>query len=217
MKKNGTLWLMSCTLLLTISACNLPGLLQRQPTPEPTPTPDLGMVWYQGAGMQILLPDTYEQRDAKQDFGGILNSLEQFVGGEDSPLASLTDNLESNIAWWGEDTAAPAVSPTQLLIVKNEALEGVPLSLIKSGVKMFLGNDADALQTSDLTMGKREVTRFTYGKESTGWSAYVFKEQGMLWVVLFITPPANLAAQQDDFDYSVSSMVIEAPTPTPQP
>ncbi len=217
MKKNGTLWLMSCTLLLTISACNLPGLLQRQPTPEPTPTPDLGMVWYQGAGMQILLPDTYEQRDAKQDFGGILNSLEQFVGGEDSPLASLTDNLESNIAWWGEDTAAPAVSPTQLLIVKNEALEGVPISLIKSGVKMFLGNDADALQTSDLTMGKREVTRFTYGKESTGWSAYVFKEQGLLWVVLFITPPANLAAQQDDFDYSVSSMVIEAPTPTPQP
>ena len=217
MKKNGTLWLMSCTLLLTISACNLPGLLQRQPTPEPTPTPDLGMVWYQGAGMQILLPDTYEQRDAKQDFGGILNSLEQFVGGEDSPLASLTDNLESNIAWWGEDTAAPAVSPTQLLIVKNEALEGVPISLIKSGVKMFLGNDADALQTSDLTMGKREVIRFTYGKESTGWSAYVFKEQGLLWVVLFITPPANFAAQQDDFDYSVSSIVIEAPTPTPQP
>ena len=217
MKKKWTLWLMSCTLLLTISACNLPGLLQTPPTPEPTPTPDLGMSWYQGAGMQILLPDTYAERDVEQDLAGIWDSLSQFVGGQDSPLASLLDDLESNVAWWGEDTAAPAVSPTQLLIVKNEALEGVPLSLIKSGVKMFLGNDADALQTSDLTMGKREVTRFTYGKESTGWSAYVFKEQGMLWVVLFITPPANLAAQQDDFDYSVSSIVIEAPTPTPQP
>ena len=217
MKKKWILWLMSCTLLLTLSACNLPGLLQTPPTPEPTPTPDLGMSWYQGAGMQILLPDTYAERDVEQDLAGIWDSLYQFVGGQDSPLASLLDDLESNVAWWGEDTAAPAVSPTQLLIVKNEALEGVPLSLIKSGVKMFLGNDADALQTSDLTMGKREVTRFTYGKESTGWSAYVFKEQGMLWVVLFITPPANLAAQQDDFDYSVSSMVIEAPTPTPQP
>ena len=217
MKKKWILWLMSCTLLLTLSACNLPGLLQTPPTPEPTPTPDLGMSWYQGAGMQILLPDTYAERDVEQDLAGIWDSLYQFVGGQDSPLASLLDDLESNVAWWGEDTAAPAVSPTQLLIVKNEALEGVPLSLIKSGVKMFLGNDADALQTSDLTMGKREVTRFTYGKESTGWSAYVFKEQGMLWVVLFITPPANLAAQQDNFDYSVSSMVIEAPTPTPQP
>ena len=217
MKKKWTLWLMSCTFLLTLSACNLPGLLQTPPTPEPTPTPDLGMSWYQGAGMQILLPDTYAERDVEQDLAGIWDSLSQFVGGQDSPLASLLDDLESNVAWWGEDTAAPAVSPTQLLIVKNEALEGVPLSLIKSGVKMFLGNDADALQTSDLTMGKREVTRFTYGKESTGWSAYVFKEQGMLWVVLFITPPANLAAQQDDFDYSVSSIVIEAPTPTPQP
>jgi len=217
MKKKWTLWLMSCTLLLTISACNLPGLLQTPPTPEPTPTPDLGMVWYQGAGMQILLPDTYAERDVEQDLAGIWGSLSQFVGGQDSPLASLLDDLESNVAWWGEDTAAPAVSPTQLLIVKNEALEGLPISLITSGVKMFLGNDPNVLQTSTLTLGPREVTRFTYSKESTGWSAYVFKEQGLLWVVLFITPPANLAAQQDDFDYSVSSMVIEAPTPTPQP
>jgi len=217
MKKKWTLWLMSCTLLLTLSACNLPGLLQTPPAPEPTPTPDLGMSWYQGAGMQILLPDTYAERDVEQDLAGIWGSLSQFVGGQDSPLASLLDDLESNVAWWGEDTAAPAVSPTQLLIVKNEALEGLPISLITSGVKMFLGNDPNVLQTSTLTLGPREVTRFTYGKESTGWSAYVFKEQGMLWVVLFITPPANLAAQQDDFDYSVSSMVIEAPTPTPQP
>ena len=217
MKKNWTLLLVSCTLLLAITACNLPGLLQTPAPPEPTPTPDFGMVWYQGAGMQILLPDTYEQRDAKQDLGGILNTLEQFVGGQDSPIASLMDNLESNVAWWGEDTAAPAVYPTQLLIVKNQALEGVPISLIKSAVKLVLGSDTGSLQTETLTLGPRDVTRFTYGKESTGWTAYVFKEQGMLWVVLFITPPANLAAQQDDFDYSVSSMVIEAPTPTPQP
>ncbi len=216
MKKNLSIIWVSCILLLTSSACNLPGLLERQPTPEPTPTPDLGMVWYQGDGVQILLPDTYERRDAIQDLGGILTYLEQLAG-QNSPLSALTNNLESNIAWWGEDTAAPAVSPTQLLIVKNETLEGLPLSLIKSGVKMFLGNDADALQTSDLTLGSREVTRFTYGKENTGWSAYVFKEQGMLWVVLFITPPANLAAQQEDFDYSVSSMVIETPSATPQP
>ena len=217
MKKKWTLWLMSCTLLLTISACNLPGLLQTPPTPEPTPTPDLGMSWYQGAGMQILLPDTYAERDVEQDLAGIWDSLSQFVGGQDSPLASLLDDLESNVAWWGEDTAAPAVSPTQLLIVKNEALEGVPISLIKSAVNMFLNDDAKALKIETLTLGPREVTRFTYGKESTGWSSYVFKEQGLLWVVLFMTPPANLAAQLDDFDYSVSSMVIEAPTPTPQP
>jgi hypothetical protein len=217
MKKKWTLWLMSCTLLLTISACNLPGLLQTPATPVPTPTPDLGMVWYQGAGMQILLPDTYAQRDVEQDLAGIWDSLSQFVGGQDSPLASLLDDLESNVAWWGEDTAAPAVSPTQLLIVKNEALEGVPISLIKSAVNMFLNDDANSLKIETLTLGPREVTRFTYGKESTGWSAYVFKEQGLLWVVLFMTPPANLAAQLDDFDYSVSSMVIEAPTPTPQP
>lgn len=214
MKK--TILLLICALSLAAAAvaCNLP--LSPRGTPEPTPTPDYGMVWYQGEGMQILLPDTYVARNIQDDLPGILAAIRSFIGEGDSPLSSLVDNLEGNVAWWGYDAGAPAVSPVQLLIIKNESLEKSPVSLIGTALRLFLGRNAESLQTTSYTKDRRDITCFSYAHENTGWQAYVFKEQGILWVVLFITPPANLAAQQVYFDYSVNSMLI-APAATPQP
>jgi len=214
MKKNILLVICAVSLLAAALACNLP--LSPRGTPEPTPTPDYGMTWYQGEGMQILLPDTYVARNIQDDMPGILAAIRSFIGEGQSPLSSLVDNLEGNVAWWGYDSGAPAVSPVQLLVVKNESLEKSPVSLIGTALRLFLGRNAESLQTTSYTKDGRDVTRFSYSHENTGWQAYVFKEEGLLWVALFITPPANLAAQQVYFEYSVNSMLI-APVVTTQP
>lgn len=214
MKKNILLVICAVSLLAAALACNLP--LSPRGTPEPTPTPDYGMTWYQGEGMQILLPDTYVGRNIQDDLPGILAAIRSFIGEGQSPLSSLVDNLEGNVAWWGYDSGAPAVSPVQLLVVKNESLEKSPVSLIGTALRLFLGRNAESLQTTSYTKDGRDVTRFSYSHENTGWQAYVFKEEGLLWVALFITPPANLAAQQVYFEYSVNSMLI-APVVTTQP
>jgi len=214
MKKNILLVICAVSLLAAALACNLP--LSPRGTPEPTPTPDYGMTWYQGEGMQILLPDTYVARNIQDDMPGILAAIRSFIGEGQSPLSSLVDNLEGNVAWWGYDAGAPAVSPVQLLVVKNESLEKSPVSLIGTALRLFLGRNAESLQTTSYTKDGRDVTRFSYSHENTGWQAYVFKEEGLLWVALFITPPANLAAQQVYFEYSVNSMLI-APVVTTQP
>ncbi|NMD27615.1 MAG: hypothetical protein GYA81_06585 [Chloroflexi bacterium] len=214
MKKNILLVICAVSLLAAALACNLP--LSPRGTPEPTPTPDYGMTWYQGEGMQILLPDTYVARNIQDDMPGILAAIRSFIGEGQSPLSSLVDNLEGNVAWWGYDSGAPAVSPVQLLVVKNESLEKSPVSLIGTALRLFLGRNAESLQTTSYTKDGRDVTRFSYSHENSGWQAYVFKEEGLLWVALFITPPANLAAQQVYFEYSVNSMLI-APVVTTQP
>ena len=214
MKKNILLVICAVSLLAAALACNLP--LSPRGTPEPTPTPDYGMTWYQGEGMQILLPDTYVARNIQDDMPGILAAIRSFIGEGQSPLSSLVDNLEGNVAWWGYDSGAPAVSPVQLLVVKNESLEKSPVSLIGTALRLFLGRNAESLQTTSYTKDGRDVTRFSYSHENTGWQAYVFKEEGLLWVALFITPPANLADQQVYFEYSVNSMLI-APVVTTQP
>ena len=214
MKKNILLVICAVSLLAAALACNLP--LSPRGTPEPTPAPDYGMTWYQGEGMQILLPDTYVARNIQDDMPGILAAIRSFIGEGQSPLSSLVDNLEGNVAWWGYDSGAPVVSPVQLLVVKNESLEKSPVSLIGTALRLFLGRNAESLQTTSYTKDGRDVTRFSYSHENTGWQAYVFKEEGLLWVALFITPPANLAAQQVYFEYSVNSMLI-APVVTTQP
>ncbi|MEL7645246.1 MAG: hypothetical protein AAGU04_03115 [Anaerolineaceae bacterium] len=215
MKKNILLIACALSLLAAALACNLP--LSPRSAPETTPTPDYGMTWFQGEGMQILLPDTYVARNIQDDMPGILAAIRTFMGEGPSPLSSLADNLEGNVSWWGYDAAAPAVSPVQLLVVRNESLEKSPVSLFGTALRLFLGKNAEFLQTSSYTTNGREVTRFSYADENTGWQAYVFKEQDQLWVALFITPPANLAAQQVYFEYSVNSMLIAPLQETHQP
>ncbi|HOT52699.1 MAG TPA: hypothetical protein PLH68_01715 [Anaerolineaceae bacterium] len=215
MKKKLLLIVCALSLLAAALACNLP--LNPRPAPEPTPTPDYGMVWYQGEGMQMLLPYTYAARNIQDDIPGILAVIRSFIGEGPSPLSSLVENLEGNVAWWGYDAGAPAVSPVQLLVIKNESLEKTPVSLISTALRLFLGKNAESLQTSSYTINKRNITRFSYADDNNGWQAYAFKEQGRLWIALFITPPANLAAQQVYFDYSVNSMLIDPLQETPQP
>ncbi len=215
MKKKLLLIVCALSLLAAALACNLP--LNPRPAPEPTPTPDYGMVWYQGEGMQMLLPYTYTARSIQDDIPGILAVIRSFIGEGPSPLSSLVENLEGNVAWWGYDAGAPAVSPVQLLVIKNESLEKTPVSLISTALRLFLGKNAESLQTSSSTINKRNITRFSYADDNNGWQAYAFKEQGRLWIALFITPPANLAAQQVYFDYSVNSMLIDPLQETPQP
>jgi len=215
MKKKLLLIVSALSLLAAALACNLP--LNPRPAPEPTPTPDYGMVWYQGEGMQMLLPYTYTARSIQDDIPGILAVIRSFIGEGPSPLSSLVENLEGNVAWWGYDAGAPAVSPVQLLVIKNESLEKTPVSLISTALRLFLGKNAESLQTSSSTINKRNITRFSYADDNNGWQAYAFKEQGRLWIALFITPPANLAAQQVYFDYSVNSMLIDPLQETPQP
>jgi hypothetical protein len=215
MKKKLLLIVCALSLLAAALACNLP--LNPRPAPEPTPTPDYGMVWYQGEGMQMLLPYTYTARSIQDDIPGILAVIRSFIGEGPSPLSSLVENLEENVAWWGYDAGAPAVSPVQLLVIKNESLEKTPVNLISTALRLFLGKNAESLQTSSYTINKRNITRFSYADDNNGWQAYAFKEQGRLWIALFITPPANLAAQQVYFDYSVNSMLIDPLQETPQP
>src|SRR5690606_35424372 len=130
------------SLLAAALACNLP--LNPRPAPEPTPTPDYGRVWYQGEGMQMLRPYTYTARSIQDDIPGILAVIRSFIGEGPSPLSSLVENLEENVAWWGYDAGAPAVSPVQLLVIKNESLEKTPVNLISTALRLFLGKNAES-------------------------------------------------------------------------
>ncbi len=203
-------------LALSTVACNLPSLTQKTAVPEAVPTLDNGMVLYDGIGLQLMLPPSYIAKDINEDLPGIVNFLQSVLGDSNPTIKTFIDNLEGNVAWWGYDSAAPAISPTKLLIIRNEQLAGLPVYTIGTAVGLFLGDDANSLDTDKVDLGGREITRLTFSKDSNGWAGYVFKEQDLLWLVLFLTTPSNLAAQQTNFEYSVGSIVLDPPA-VPQP
>lgn len=202
-----TIFLLLIVILLTVVSCNIP-LTKVAPTPTPSPTPDMSMQWYYGEGMQIMLPPSYIAEDIKEQLPSIIETITNLVGSSEGFAGDLVKDLEGNVAWYGFDGGTPAVYPTRLVVVKNKSLAGFPVSFLTLGLEQVLSRNDTQVDRDSLTLEGREVTRFTYSKDANAWAAYIFKEEGRLWINVFITTPANMATSLEDYDTSIGSIQI---------
>jgi len=191
------------------TACSLPFLGKKENPIPPTPTPDNGLELYYGNGMQIMLPRSYVAEDIDSALPSIVAAIKNFIGGESSPLAGLVDSLEGNIGWYGYDSDKAAVYPTRLVILRNKTLAKLPISMVTMGIEKMLGSQSALVDSDDIRLGGRDVTRLTYSKDDVAWAAYLFKEGDHLWMALYVTTPANLAAELEDYGLSVSTIKID--------
>ena len=213
MKTRITLILLVLTILTM--ACSLPFFGKKYAPVPPTPTSEIGMQLYYGTGMQIMLPPSYIAEDIDTALPSIIATIKDFIGGESSPLSGLVDSIEGNVGWYGYDSDNAAVYPTRLIILRNKAFSKLPVSMITLGLEKVLGGDSALVDSDDIVLGGRDITRLSFSKDSTAWVAYLFKEADYLWITLYLTTPANLAAEMDDYELSVSSIKIDAVQPTP--
>ena len=209
---NKKLILILSVMLLTVVSCNIP--LQKKtatpaPTPTPSPTPDMSKQLYYGDGMQILLPPSYIAEDIKTQLPSIIETITNIVGSSEGFAADLVKDLEGNVAWYGFDGGTPAVYPTRLIVVKNKSLAGFPVSVLTLGLEQVLSRNNTEVDRDTLALEGRDVTRFTYSKDSHAWAAYIFKEESRLWISVFTTTPANMVSSLEDYDTSIGSMRID--------
>jgi hypothetical protein len=198
--------LVGMVLAMVTIACGFPSLSKT--TPTPTPTPDMSWQWFEGGQMKILLPPSWIERDVAQDMPAILETIKTFFGSESSFLTETINNLEGNVSWWGYDGGSPAVYPTRLIVIHNADFAATPLSLLSTTVRLLGGGSADSIESSSVKFAGQDMVKFTQSTEKTGWVAYAFKAEGQLWVAVFMTTLANLAAQNADFEDSIDSIVI---------
>ena len=210
--KNRVLLILLVLVTVTM-ACSLPSFGKKSTPDSPTPTPETGMQIYYGTGMQIMLPPTYISEDINSALPSIIATIKDFIGGDSSPLAGLVDSIEGNVGWYGYDSAKAAVYPTRLIILRNKAFSKLPVSMITLGIEKVLGNDSALVDSDSISLGGRDVTRLSYAKDSTAWAAYLFKEADYLWITLYLTTPANLAAEMSNYELSVGSISIDAVQP----
>ena len=199
------------SVLTTAAVC--PSWVKENPIP-PTPTPDNGLELYYGNGMQIMLPRSYVAEDIDRRPASIVAAIKNFVGGESSPLAGLVDSLEGNIGWYGYDSDKAAVYPPAWSSCAQDPAK-LPISMVTMGIEKMLGSQSALVDSDDIRLGGRDVTRLTYSKDDVAWAAYLFKEGDHLWMALYVTTPANLAAELEDYGLSVSTIKIDPVQPAP--
>jgi hypothetical protein len=159
--------------------------------------------------MQIMLPPSFIAEDIKTQLPSIIETLTDLVGDSEGFARDLIREIEGNVAWYGFDGDTPAVYPTRLIVIKNKSLAGLPVSVIMLGLEKVLGRNNTEVDRDSLTLNGRDVTRFTYSKDSNAFAAYLFKEQHRLWIGIFITTPANMAVSLADYNTSIGSMQID--------
>jgi hypothetical protein len=206
---NKKLILILTLLTLVLSGCHIP-LKAKEPTPEPLPSPTLErMTQYFGDGIQLMLPRSFVEEDVKTALPSIIETITNVVGSTDGFAGDLIKDLEGNVAWYGFDGGSPAIYPTRLIIIKNKSLSGFPIGIVTIGLETILNNNSTQVDRDNLTLGGRDVIRFTYAKEANAWAAYIFKEEGRLWINVFITTPANMVTALADFDTSIDTIHID--------
>ena len=205
---NKKLILILMTLVLVSLSCTLP-FSKKTDTPEATATPDNSMQLYYGIGMRIMLPPTYVAEDVKEELPNIIETITNLIGSSEGFAGDLVHNLEDNIAWYGYDSGSPAVYPTRLIVIRNKTLANLPISAIAIALEKLMEGDSTQVDQDSLSLGGRDVTRFTYSKEDNAWAAYLFKAEDQLWLSVFVTTPANMAVNLSDFDTSIASMSVD--------
>jgi hypothetical protein len=197
-----------CVLLLSSLACSL------QPvsdlfgmTPTATPTADLGLVRLQGAGMSIMLSNTYIGADITPDLPGIVETIKNFFGEGSDIYNKLVDGIEKNISWWGYDSATP--EPTKLLVFKNDQFNFVPLTAIHLAIQTVIQKQENAIESKQVTLEGREMIRLNYAKDNNAWVAYLFKEGGQLWGFLWMTSPSTMQITASMYETYMGTVIID--------
>lgn len=197
-----------CVLLLSSLACSLQpigGLFGM--TPTATPTPNLGLVRLQGAGMSIMLTNTYIGADITPDLPGIVETIKNFFGEGSDIYNKLVDGIEENIAWWGYDSATP--EPTKLLVFKNDQFNFVPLTAIHLAIQTVIQKQNNAFESKQLTLQGRDMIRLNYAKDNNAWVVYLFKEGGQLWGFLWMTSPSTMQITASMYETYMGTVIID--------
>ena len=197
-----------CVLLLSSLACSLQpigGLFGM--TPTATPTPNLGLVRLQGAGMSIMLTNTYIGADITPDLPGIVETIKNFFGEGSDIYNKLMDGIEKNIAWWGYDSATP--EPTKLLVFKNDQFNFVPLTAIHLAIQTVIQKQNNAIESKQVTLEGREMIRLNYAKDNNAWVVYLFKEGGQLWGFLWMTSPSTMQITASMYETYMGTVIID--------
>jgi len=207
--KSHCFYIVVFTLLLAGLACNLPS---QNPTPDPSVVrqpPDETRVEERVFGDDLItlaVPNSYFVGDPDDD----LSALADRAGlPAEVDLTGLLGDAQADILVWGYDVE----SPTSFVVIKNEDYAAMPLGIISNYAGSIMGDRVEILQEDRLTIAGRDTLRWITLTSEAGveftQAVYLFKDAGVLYLVVFNADRQAVAAQLSNYDAIVASLRID--------
>ncbi len=206
------LLLVLLTLLGSVLACSLPfgikDTVDEQAVAE-TEVQNLGWELYSNKGVQIMLPSTYQLGDIEQDIPEVDYVFQMFAQSQAAvDLQSFFDGLVKDVVIWGTNFDGNLTDPTRILIIRNKAFAIMPLSLFRLVDTTSLDDKVGVITETQLSLGGRDVLRYTTTQTDSAQAIYLLKDSERLWIISFITSPAQLNESLFDFEKSVATFKV---------
>ena len=167
---------------------------------------------YQANGVELTLPDTFQLGDVDSSLDTLMDSLPSEAQPYEQMLLDFYAENKDDIILWAYDTENPTRNYTNLLIIRNEALAGIPLSMLTTFASALFDDALESVLNETITLGEREtlrlVTNAQVNEDGNSQVIYLFQESGVLWILGFFTNQEDIESQMLTFDDAVSSFNI---------
>jgi hypothetical protein len=182
-------------------------------TPQPTNTPIPGWEKFEGRGVELWLPESFEGGNLDEDLDLIVERLKG-LGPEFEQLSQTLDQNRSVFALWAFDSkVGEQGSLTSANITTEQVLSVITIDIYLDAVEKqfppgFAVRERDIVQLGDREAG-RLIADFTVSGVSGNQLLYVVKDGNNIWVISYGTSVDEFEERLPVFEQSAQTFSIQ--------
>jgi hypothetical protein len=197
--------------------CGLPSVFQSlakpTETPIPTPTPIPGWQKFEGKGIAVWLPDSFEGGNLDQDVDVIVSKLKA-LGPDFDQLATTIDQNRSMFAFWAFDTNLGSTKVlTNVNVTKEQVLSAITVdTYLDSAISLFPAQFS-VMDRKNVTLAGRPAGRLLVEYSAPGQKVeelfYTIKDGNTMWNITYATGEDEFDQRLPMFEQSVQTLTTE--------
>ena len=189
------------------------------PTPEPTatlpptPTPIPGWEKFEGRGMELWLPESYEGGNLEEDLEVIVSNL-RLLGPEFEQMAQIIEQNPSLYAMWAFDSEVGSSGfLVNVNVITERVLSAITVDTYLDAALKQLPPQLRVLERDVLSLGDypagRIVVEFDMGAAVAKEVQYAIKDGGTMWIITYAAPEDEFEEYLPVFEQSVLTFRVE--------
>jgi hypothetical protein len=189
------------------------------PTPEPTATTEPtaavldGWEKFEGAGIELWLPESYEGGNLAEDLDVIVGNLRS-LGPEFEQMAQLIEqNPTAYVLWAFDSDVGSSGFLTNVNVTTEQILSAVTVETYMDAVSNQLPEQFQVLEQDMVTLGDYEAGRMVLELAMEGVTAkevlYIVKDGNTVYGITFATGADEFEERLPEFEQSASSFTVQ--------
>lgn len=199
--------------LILLSACgSSQPEVDQQETTAPAVAPPAGWNKFEGEGIEVWLPNSYQGGDLEKDLDVIVGRLEALGPEYEQIIQTIKANPSLFVLWAFDTFVGNSGFLTNMNITHEEVVSAVTLDMYIDAVKEQLPSTFAITDQKEIQLGDHEAVQLEIDVNEAGINAkeamFVIKDDTTIWVVTYSTGADEFGNRLPIFEQSADTIRI---------